>query len=154
MPVLNNKIVFKNSSLFLGPDSEAILLLIGEGYKKTLISFISSTLKYFSNKLSNHELPLSIEHIPPRVLRFPGKITYCSLSKKIAISDSGNHRILIVDSQSEAVQFVIGGNNSGFVDGNFEETRFNSPQGLCFTSLQKNILYVADTGNHAIREVN
>ena len=43
---------------------------------------------------------------------------------------------------------MIGDGEEGFEDGAFEKARFNRPQGMC---LDGEILYVADTENHAIR---
>lgn len=48
-------------------------------------------------------------------------------------------------------QHVIGGLDSGFKDGDFISARFNSPQGLVLK--HSNSLFVADSENHAIREV-
>lgn len=41
----------------------------------------------------------------------------------------------------------------GLRDGNFDDATFNRPQGLAYNA-KKNLLYVADTGNHALREVD
>jgi hypothetical protein len=49
------------------------------------------------------------------------------------------------------LQHIIGGDESGFIDGTFEDARFHSPQGVVFRS--PSLLYVADTENQAIREV-
>jgi hypothetical protein len=46
---------------------------------------------------------------------------------------------------------VIGGDEPGFLDGTFQDARFHSPQGVVFRS--PSLLYIADTENHAIREV-
>lgn len=47
---------------------------------------------------------------------------------------------------------MIGGKKLGFKDGSLENAEFNNPQGLVF--LNKNVLFVADTENHAIRKVD
>lgn len=49
------------------------------------------------------------------------------------------------------LQHIIGGDEPGFIDGTFEDARFHSPQGVVFRS--PSLLYIADTENHAIREV-
>ncbi len=49
------------------------------------------------------------------------------------------------------IQQLIGSGTSGLKDGSFESAEFNRPQG---TALVGNILYVADTENHAIRAVD
>ncbi|KDR08317.1 NHL repeat-containing protein 2 [Zootermopsis nevadensis] len=47
---------------------------------------------------------------------------------------------------------VIGGDKPGFVVGTFQDAKFNSPQGVVFH--HPTLLYVADTENHAVREIN
>ncbi|CAH2068737.1 unnamed protein product [Thlaspi arvense] len=41
----------------------------------------------------------------------------------------------------------------GLQDGNFEEATFNRPQGLAYDA-KRNLLYVADTENHALRVID
>jgi hypothetical protein len=48
---------------------------------------------------------------------------------------------------------VIGSGMRGTTDGGFDQARFNRPQGLCWDG-ERNVLYVADTENHLIREVD
>jgi len=52
---------------------------------------------------------------------------------------------------NSTLQHIIGGDEPGFIDGTFEDARFHSPQGVVFHC--PSLLYVADTENHAIREV-
>lgn len=60
-------------------------------------------------------------------------------------------RIVITDLQG-AFLTQIGGNGPNLVDGSFSDAAFNRPQGLAYSS-QRDTLYVADTENHALREV-
>lgn len=92
--------------------------------------------------------------LPKTSLSFPGKLCVKKSGDKLAISDTGHHRILIVDTSSGMVETVIGGGSSsqfGLLDGDFKEARFNSPQGLAW---EGHMLFAADTENHAIRMVN
>ncbi|MEZ4594043.1 MAG: hypothetical protein R3D55_23320 [Chloroflexota bacterium] len=50
------------------------------------------------------------------------------------------------------MQQVIGNGRSGLQDGSYETAQFFRPQGL--TLADANTLYVADTENHAIRQVD
>ncbi|XP_023242175.1 NHL repeat-containing protein 2-like [Centruroides sculpturatus] len=50
------------------------------------------------------------------------------------------------------IKDIIGGLESGFIDGNFTESRFCSPQGIACKNSK--LLYVADTENHAIRQID
>ncbi|PNF20594.1 NHL repeat-containing protein 2 [Cryptotermes secundus] len=71
--------------------------------------------------------------------------------ERLAVSDTGHHRIIVFRT-SGRIEHVIGGDEPGFIDGTFQDARFQSPQGVVFRS--PSLLYIADTENHAIREVN
>lgn len=47
----------------------------------------------------------------------------------------------------------VGGNGPGLQDGSFESACFNRPQGLAY-SAARDVLYVADTEAHALREID
>ena len=95
-------------------------------------------------------MSLAKENLPKTTLSFPGKLSLKTSGDKLAISDTGHHRILILDMDG-VVETVIGGGSAGFVDGGFEQAQFNSPQGVAWKG--DVILFVADTENHAIRMV-
>jgi hypothetical protein len=84
-------------------------------------------------------------------LRYPGKVAIAG--DRIAIADSGNHRVIVgrlgADSTSARIEKSIGSGSPGFKDG--ADARFSSPQGMAFGN---DVLYVADAGNHAIRAIN
>ena len=44
----------------------------------------------------------------------------------------------------------VGGGGEGLKDGGFADALFNRPQGVAYNAA-KNVLYVADTENHALR---
>jgi sugar lactone lactonase YvrE len=71
---------------------------------------------------------------------------------RIAIADSGHHRILIGRLEEQGlrvrVQRVVGSGLAGFADG--DAVAFRYPQGLVFAD---DVLYVADAGNHAVRAI-
>jgi hypothetical protein len=91
-------------------------------------------------------------------LRYPGKVAIGdpdSPSPRIAIADTGNHRVLVgrleADGRRARVEQVLGGTR-GFADGTGDDARFDSPQGMCFDGDEA--LYVADAENHAVREID
>jgi len=86
----------------------------------------------------------------PTPLKFPGKVLADEPTERLAISDSGHHRIIVANLGGQ-VQQVIGSGVQGFDDGPIEVATFHHPQGL---ALDGAMLYVADTGNHAIRAVD
>lgn len=64
------------------------------------------------------------------------------------IADSGNHAIRVLDSTSGAVTTIAGEPGVSGTDA----THFNTPLGLVFGE-SGDVLYVADSGNHAVRAV-
>lgn len=65
------------------------------------------------------------------------------------VVDSGHHRVLEC-THAGRIQRQFGSGGPGFIDGPMELAAFQAPQGLC---LQRDVLYVADTGNHAVRRI-
>ncbi|MGB3637157.1 MAG: hypothetical protein WBA39_06135, partial [Rivularia sp. (in: cyanobacteria)] len=82
-------------------------------------------------------------------LAFPGKVL--ASDSKLFIADSGHHRIVISNLEGNVLHLI--GSDTGLKDGSFEEAKFFAPQGMAFDEVD-NILYVADTENHAIRKVD
>ncbi len=111
---------------------------MGEGNFETLEKYVAATMKFYKdqNALKNHALPLNPAAellMPNSNLKFPGKIA-CSKShpndavpELYAISDSGNHRIVIISASGDVLH-KIGGKQAGFVDGDLKSAKFNSPQ--------------------------
>lgn len=89
-----------------------------------------------------------------RTLSFPSKLCVTSGST-LFVADSGHHRMLQLElddvHRSARIQREIGGPEAGFIDGGIADARFCDPHGL---ALQGSTLYVADTGNHAVRAVD
>ncbi len=71
-------------------------------------------------------------------------------ASRLYIADTGNHRILECTHDGRILR-RIGTGNRDFVDGLADAAGFNAPHGL---ALLQDRLYVADTGNHAIRRIN
>lgn len=69
----------------------------------------------------------------------------------VYVADSGNHAIRKIDPDGN-VTTVAGNGVLGFADGKGSEARFHSPMGVAIG--QDGLLYVADTGNHAIRVID
>lgn len=80
-------------------------------------------------------------------------------SKRLYITDSQNQRIRMIDLKTEEVT-TIAGNASyyeestlyagGFLDGKVEQARFDTPTGIV---VKNHCIYIADTGNSAIRKI-
>jgi thiol-disulfide isomerase/thioredoxin len=101
------------------------------------------------------ELTLRLEkqqHPLTTRLAFPGKVLADVESDRLFIADSGHHRLVISTLNGDLHQ-VIGTGTAGFSDGPVDQAQFWGPQGLAFDRAQQ-VLYVADTQNHAIRRVD
>lgn len=71
------------------------------------------------------------------------------------VADSGNNRIVVINEETMECVKVFGSAKVGFVDGGQEDSEFNQPQGLCHVFREEqHFVYVCDTKNHAIREIN
>lgn len=141
----------------LGPNSEPLLMLQGEGHYNTLKMFVTEAISFYKKKerLSEKSIPQIAAYSFPKsnsILSYPGKVSVDSDKKLIAISDSAHNRIIVADISGE-VMYEIGGTSPGLTDGDFNTAKFFSPQGLVFSPDSKR-LYVADTENHCIREIN
>ena len=83
-------------------------------------------------------------------LLFPGKITADRAGNRLFITDTGHNRVVVTDL-SGTFREAIGSGLEGFGDGPSDKAAFNRPQGTCLVG---EMLYVADTENHAIRAVD
>ena len=87
---------------------------------------------------------------PQNDLSFPGKVLADEAGGRLFIADT-NHNRIIVSSFDGDVQQVIGTGEEALIDGPLAQSAFNHPQGM---AIDGDILYVADTENHAIRRVH
>lgn len=97
--------------------------------------------------LTYEPLPAATRAEPRLPLLFPAGIA--ASPEHLYVVDSGHHRILECTLEGQ-LQRQFGSGNPGFLDGTGEEAGFWSPRGVC---LLGDALYVADTGNHALRRV-
>ena len=138
----------------IDPDGEVVSAFSGEGHRDELDAIIDNLATYHRAQGSLDETPLifspSKAPVDPRSLLFPGKVLADAAEARLFVSDTNHHRILLCGFDGR-VQEVIGTHEPGLEDGSFEEARFRRPQGL---ALRDNVLYVADTENHAIRAVH
>lgn len=91
---------------------------------------------------------LNLPEPPGTPLAFPGKVI--ATSDRLVIADT-NHNRIVVTTLDGVVTQVIGSGAAALVDGPAETAAFHHPQGL---AVDGETVYVADTENHAIREVD
>ena len=133
-------------------DTEGYILgaMTGDG-KRSQLELI---IQYQANRISDsgearkRSLPLQRIREAPGVLRFPTRLM--ASGNRFYIADSGHNRILVVSSSGQLIR-QYGSDVPGFIDGNGSSAAFDNPQGM---ALVDDFLYVADTGNHAIRRIH
>lgn len=91
-------------------------------------------------------------------LRYPARLVTAP-GGRLFVSDTGHHRILEVQLSEDGLRGAItrqfGTGAAGLADGASTQAQFDSPHGLAFVQdAHGSRLYVADTGNHAIRKVD
>ncbi len=142
-------------SLYLiDPEGYIVGKVSGEGVFDPLDRQIAALVEQFGKqgRLNREPLALNLEKskAPASLLSFPGKILADEKSSRLFISDSNHNRILIASPDGKVEQ-VIGSGEIGLKDGDFTSAAFHHPQGL---ALKGDTLYVADTENHAIRQLD
>lgn len=141
--------------MVIDPEGYVIGYVSGEGDRDVLDELIQKLIHQHQEKgtINFQELNITLEKqrkplITP--LAFPGKVL--ATQAGLFIADSGHHRIVISSLDGEILH-LIGTGQSGLTDGSFDEAQFFAPQGMTFDE-ENQILYVADTENHALRRVD
>ncbi|HUX22378.1 MAG TPA: hypothetical protein VMW69_14135, partial [Spirochaetia bacterium] len=96
---------------------------------------------------------LEREGLPETLLAFPGKVRVDALHNRIFIADTGHNRVIEASLDSGTVQAVFGSGAPGQREGSFEQAELDLPEGMAY-SPDGRLLYVADTGNNEVREIN
>ncbi|MCP5051237.1 MAG: redoxin family protein [bacterium] len=142
--------------MLIGSGGNVLGVVTGEKRRKPLEKMINDALKKGKKSKTLAKLKLNLQ--PPAMekkqLFFPTKIAMDVENKRLYIADSGHHQIVEAELQSPTTAKVlnrIGSGESGLKNGNYSQAAFSNPQGI---DVHNGFLYVADTGNHAIRAVD
>ncbi|KAM3377972.1 protein SUPPRESSOR OF QUENCHING 1, chloroplastic [Capsicum galapagoense] len=146
--------------VLVGPNGKLLAQIAGEAHRKDLDYLVEAALLYYGKEklLDSKPIPLRLEKDnDPRLLtsplKFPGKLAVDVLNNRLFISDSNHNRIVVTDLEGNFLVQVGSTGAEGLRDGNFDDATFNRPQGLAYNA-KKNLLYVADTENHALRVID
>ena len=138
--------------MFIDPQGKVIGKHEGELPYESFDNLLGQMIAEFDadGLLDHTPLPAAPGIRHSNTLSFPGKVLVDASGDRLFIADSNHNRILVT-SLKGAVKEVIGSGDEGLADGNFDSAAFNHPQGM---ALVEEVLYVADTENHAIRRVD
>ena len=136
--------------VMINPNGRVFAVIVGEGHYEEVRILVATALQHYQHLLNKDDISYKQQPTATSgILSFPGKL--CCGEEKLFVSDSGHHQLLVVEPSTGAILNVIGCGVAGLKDGAFNKACFSSPQGLVHHG---NCLYVADTGNHAIRKVS
>ena len=139
--------------VFIGPEGHVMGQLAGEPDPERLLMAVSELVERWDTQgvLTPRHLETQPLDTPTGRFAFPGKLKPLPGAAKLwGLADAGHHQIVVLDD-SGAEQTRCGNEMAGFSDGPSEQARFRSPQGLAAT---RTAIFVADTGNHAIRRID
>ena len=138
--------------MFIDPQGNVIGKHEGEMTFDAFDQLIGQMVTEFDSQgLLNHTAaPSTFRKADDTYLSFPGKVLADGPGGRLFIADTNHNRILVT-SLSGAVKQVIGSGGEALADGDIAGCAFNHPQGI---ALDGETLYVADTENHAIRQVD
>jgi thiol-disulfide isomerase/thioredoxin len=145
--------------VFIGPDGRVIGQNSGEPDPDLLVDAVRELIERYRGEGSLAPQALTLAPVGEKGDRFsfPGKLKPLTAKhgKLWALADSGHHQIVVLDDGGRELS-RYGSGTAGFADGARESARFNAPQGLvCGSDREGNlVIYVADTGNHAIRRID
>src|SRR5260370_18604536 len=138
----------------IDPAGYIIGRLKGEGGYPALDKAIADTIAEFRKRGDLNEAPLKLVLERAKVgdlpLAFPGKVLADAESDRLFIADSDHNRLVIAKLDGTLIE-TIGTGAQGADDGLFDRATFFRPQGMV---LDGDTLYVADTENHLIRQID
>ena len=118
-------------------------------FERTIQALVDQAAR--GGSLQPATLALQVEAPPVRRFLFPGKLKrIMDQPRQWTLADAGHHQIVVLDDHGAEVR-RIGSGTPGFRDGPARQALFNQPQGLISDG---HAIYVADTGNHAIRRID
>jgi thiol-disulfide isomerase/thioredoxin len=130
-------------------EGQLAALLPGEGRRQETDALIGQLLDEAASKDQRvYETPAPFGRPEARMpLLFPRKLL--ATDSSLWISDSGHNRVIECNHDGHILR-QFGSGNPGYWDGANKDAGFTDPQGL---AIVKDCLYVADTGNHALRRI-
>ena len=141
--------------MVIDPLGRVLGYVAGEGIYNSLQPIIAGMIAEFEAQSLIDRTPILLSPEMARregsLLAFPGKVLADAPGNRLFISDTNHHRIVIARLDSHEVLAVVGSGQEGLQDGDYTAATFDWPHGL---ALHDEILYVADTRNHAIRAID
>lgn len=138
--------------VLIDPQGYIVTMVAGEGHGSRLHHLVAQLIQEHraQGTFKEDAIVFHRDQMPETALAFPVKLLADGGDKRLMISDTGHHRIVISDLHGTIVEYA-GTGKPGATDGPFEQATFRSPHGLAAAGI---FLYVADTENHLIRRLD
>jgi thiol-disulfide isomerase/thioredoxin len=139
--------------VLVGPDGSILARVAGEPdpvrFDKVIGDLVARAGEM--GALKPAKLALQLDEQPKGRFLFPGKIKAApGQSTQWVLADAGHNQIVLLDDEGNDVR-RFGSGAAGFKDGAADAASFDHPQGLIADNDE---IFVADTGNHAIRRID
>lgn len=140
--------------VLLGPDGSEISRYSGEGHREDLKNDIEKNIASIPAATESKKVA-SLAPVPENdmPLAFPSRILPAHsepYGDVLWIADTGHNRLIAIDKLGK-IKVTVGSGERGLNDGTLATAQFNKPHGM---EIIGDTLYVADTGNHALRCVD
>ncbi len=135
------------------PDGNLVGRHQGEGVYDTVQPVLQALLDDPATTITATELAVAPEQRVETVLAYPTKLAVDPVGDRLFVADTGHDQVVVVELSTGTVIDVFGDGSPGYRDGGGDEAKFNGPRGLALSADGK-ALYVADTGNHTVREID
>lgn len=146
--------------VFIDPHGRIIGQQAGEPEPLHLLNGVRDMLDYYEKQGALQPKPFAFTpaELPATKLLFPAKIkplpmrpeATSSQPPQWVVADSGHNQLVVfADDGHEITRY--GSGEKGCLDGTAHTASFNAPQGLVANAAA---IFVADTGNHAIRRID
>ena len=143
------------SFMLIDPKGKVLGTHSGERVFDLFDGVISQMIDHYDNlgEIERNALTIDVspQWTPATLLSFPGKVLADAEGGRLFIADTNHNRIIVADMEDGKVLQVLGSGKAGLKDGAASNARFLKPQGM---ALSEETLYIADTGNHAVRQVD
>lgn len=142
------------TTVLIDPTGRIVNVHSGEGVYAAHHDVIVQTIEKHrveGNLIGKGPLPFEEFDRPAGPLAYPGAVLLDAARQRLWIADTSHHRLLLADLSGK-VEAMVGNKQPGLVDGSWDKARFNLPLGMALAP--EGHVYLADSGNHAIRIVD
>ena len=92
--------------VIFSPSGRVLATIVGEGHYGDVRMLVANALQHYQHVLNTDDISFHQPTDTSTILSFPGKL--CCKKETLYVSDTGHHRLLVVESSTGAILDVIG----------------------------------------------